>query len=311
MSDGAWVHPLDQEEVKSFLKDRLASAIYSGLEKATRPIQSPSPSFEEMREVEEMKNLHGRYHDEDIGSWVLRVLYHETFGIILGTGNLLTFGGAITHYWKNYKVYGEGMISPQTILDRMSQLEIDIASLSLDQMLTRIHEAAKSNKLTGFQLDVLLTGLIKIGIPTNHKQYGIETDIYRAVANKQQDPIKLLEGWQAEFVKKSWLILKLAYWYRQELVATYADERLKEFNIPSGLSHVQALLEIWKVLGKQDGLIWKGQEEEGIRDSTDALFDGGLRQLAIVRTSPDFTFLYTFFCAEGAISAKKTSSSQT
>lgn len=290
-------HPLDDQEVKDFLKGSLPEDLNNDLERATRPQLSPFADQQEREEAEKIRLRRSRFPGEEVGSWATRTMYEETFAVIPEH----TLGGILSHNDRSF--LGEDSIkNPDTMIGKLKELGIDIDSASPEEALRKIKESQESGKINFIEFDRILQGIVDVGVPSNiridHSYIRVDNPII------ERDPTILTRNRTfRSLVKSSWLYLRAYSACKDELSTQVADRRLiDEFGL-EGKTKMQALAGVWRQLGNPGPVL---DEEGTFKHPWDEGFEEGVRKLAIVRASPDFKFLYENVSALGAINSKST-----
>lgn len=275
-----WVHPLDQPQVKSFLKENLDPTLFGNLVDSTRPTLSANPDQLELKEADAVKKsrLQGDY--EETGSFVARTLYEETFGVMPAA----TLGGILSHHFREIH-YDNHHINPNAAVEELSAIEKDVLSLPAEQALEKVHN-----------IDIIEV-IGNLGIPANdlYGSFHLEDRIYDSVV---ENPASILRSPKyGHIFQRGWLFLRCLSAFTQKLSASCKDKRILEEY--SDFSRIKVLISAWQNLGSVKGGILT--EAGTFKKAGDPGFQDGLKKLAVLRSSPDFAFLYKHFSALGSL----------
>lgn len=320
------IHPLDQETVKGFISDRAEPSIVNDLNRATRP--TASSLVEDGKSAVEAKQRRERVqtggYQEEIGQWVLRVLYEETFGVT----PVITLGGILTHH---YREGSREEVLSQTdlfgLIRILKGVDRQILSGSVEEGLSKlsgqaISEAAKQNdplealvrrkiiqkvpSLLGGRIKTdidplaVFEGIGRLGVQTKDWRRRFSLSSNPAFRKKVIETPRLLLGGQTGLdIERGWQFLQAYDAYYPELIAPCKDELLMEaFGLNKGTTKIEVLLKCWKDLGGKKGAI---DDSRGFISENEKRFDEVLKKLLVLRSSPDFEFLYRSFSASEAI----------
>ncbi len=279
-------HPLDDSEVKEFLDKSLPEDLKKGLEESSRPQLSQFSDEREREEAEKTKIRRIRFPMEDPGMWANRTMYEETFAVLPE----YTLGGLLSHHNRETKL-NERLVNAEEVTRRLEGLGIDIRTSSIEETLERIQELFDNEGMSFRDTEQLVSELSLLGVPVHVWGSGGSSVFLR----KGDDLTKYSKNPQ---YKAGFLFLKAHASYKEELNTQCTDERLiNEFDL-TGKTKLQALSEIWFQLGSPGPVL---DDQGTYKSSYERNFQEGLKKLAIVRASPDLSFLYEHFSAHGAI----------
>lgn len=291
LNNPLWIHPIEREAEKKFLRERLPADLANRVISCRKPVLSSAPDTKEIQEArksrnrKEMVEMDGQ-PVEDVGAYTLRVLYEEAFGVL----PVETFGGLITHY-------GRGSLGET--LNIIRGIDEGITALPVEEAISRfkvllIDEREKDSP----DFFETIKDIESIGKPD------LQPSRVLPVPSVINHPQSLLKGLSAEPIRRGWSLLQAYSLYESNFNDLIKDERLRdEFGLDSNTSVKDALDGVYYQVRKPDGFVF--QDEKGhFREKGDEKYNEGLRRLAVLRTSPDFAFLFNHYSAVGAINER-------
>src|SRR3989344_666682 len=300
-----WLHPLDEERSRNFLSSRLPVDLYNRLASSPRPQSSPNADSNEREEVEQVKRrrLGG---SGEVGSWLLKTLYEESFAV----KPVMAVGGVISHFNQENRIvyiYPEKKlvrVVPNDVLVIINKKFPNFERFDIDQAFVSLAGLTETGQLSLDELATIVNGAYAFGTPVNSPRWA---DRVRARIDQRVYPrfeenpamIARFPGHEPE-VRQGWEFLRTYQRFASELGKPVKDARLKaEFPEVHMEVAIDAIVGAWKALYSRGGLVF--HDKGGFRFSGDEGFDEGLRKLAVVRSSEDLAFLYDHFCVRGAL----------
>lgn len=301
-TESRWVHPFDREEVQVFVKKRLPAALFERLADSARPSLRDHPSVQEnedwvkITKYRERARLESGEPVEEIGQWVLRTLYEESFAVI----PIPTLGGVVSHFYREKAPQARIKTNLNELIKTLDALDPRIFTLPLEEALARMKEGLDEDQISAEQLIGIVQQIGDFGIPLNNWQRTFRLT-FPELSNIAKDPTLFARSYHVKAdLERGWLFLQVFAAYQDELNALCSDEvLLNEFGLPERISRARALEIVWDQLGRGNSQVIT--ERGGFRDSNDEQFSEGLRKLVVLRSSPDFSFLYQHFSAASAI----------
>lgn len=307
-----WIHPLARPEIKSFLSIQLPDNFKERLDHLTFP---KGPYNEADEKLVKRKERIGDYENlptNPVDKWVARLIYEECFAV----SPAMTLGGILTHSYRNEIAFATGTFENGKrlhfnigqVLEFIQGKSKEIFKLSANELLVQIKQGlletnAEQNTKTGEFFNVYKMA-----------------QTYGAFINSQfsmgwyQTPEELLEDWgnatspqNIQQFENGWTFLQTYNLYREKLETPCEDQQLLAFlkknlepgEIPDRVSRIQALQKLWLFLGQDGGPVL--YEDGTFKSKEQEEYQGGLEGLILVRSSPDFSFLFNFFSAKSAI----------
>ncbi len=302
-----WVHPLDQQEAREFLSKRLSKELYNDLINSPRPTLSASANETEKAEAEEVKRrrntrleVSGERVVNDVGSWLTRTLYEETFAV----KPAVTLGGVLSHHYYQRRRINGREVTPEVAVKNLQDIKQNFSALSFPQFMSSCRDLLERGEISMQQLGDTIEDIGHLGIPLNNPTASFMLP-RRLIQQIIENPTALAGS--RIHLERGWLSLRAFASFQDSLLAPAKDERLlAEFNDmpawwngqhPTG---IQMLSAAWYTLGKPglamaENFTFKRHNEKG--------YNEGLRKLAVLRASPDLAFLYTHFSAIGSINS--------
>ncbi len=251
------------------------------------PKNSPNPDELEAWESGVIDSRKERFPHEGDFSYLLRVLYEETFSVnqfqdSLKTSNGLTVGGLISHF------YMFGSINGVSVED-VKNWNLD--GKSLREVLQNTNDFRKREDI--FEIAESITFPLQIGrVGASH--------LMRMQGQLRSNLLKNpKEGHYREDLDTYGFRLMKLIKQIPELTDEIKDEKLKEMvHFPSDrkLTGAHFLVRVWKRLSglvlDENGYYKREGEEEAIQ---------GLKDLITLRTHPELQFLYKFKSPSGYI----------
>lgn len=303
-----WVHPLDQQEAREFLVERLPAELYKDLINSPRPALSVRADEIEKAEAEEVKRRRGArlVHSgghiiSDVGSWMTRTLYEETFAV----KPAITLGGTLSHHYRQMWASGEDF-SPEAISRKLQIIDPNVVNSSFTEFTQLCKQLFDNGQLSTRQFGDLIEDIGTLGVPTNN--WSSTFMVQRSMMGKfLEDPTMLASSQLGTHLERGWLFLRSFHLFEEEMLAQITDERVRgEFTVPEGRkqpsTRIEMLLAAWHTLGRPglamtEDFTFKRHNEKG--------YDEGLRKLAVLRASPDLASLYNHFSAIGSINSRQ------
>ena len=223
----------------------------------------------------------------------MKLLYENCFAVNLKRGS--TPGGAITHEVRNNSfsytedLHGnvEGFISDIKGQDEslfhypINTVLSMISSLGFNFIVRFIRSAENFGKTS----------------MTRSALGDVESFIHRT-----NNP-RALYNRASNFLEPGWDAVRFQYFYQEELFTEVSDEELlREFDLGSGIKVIDAYTKAYDFLrSKGNGAI----DQSGfIAGETDPEYANALRKLAVLRNSPDLSFLFEYGTVRSAINAR-------
>lgn len=299
---GGWVHPLDREEVRKFIEERLPANLVERLAVSARP-SLPYPCGVQVNEdwvkitkYKERARLKSGEVIEEVGQWVLRTLYEETFAVL----PVPTPGGVLSHHYREKTPQAHIKTNLDELVGMLNSLDSRIFALPLEPALVRMKDWLDDGRISVEQLVEVVQQIGDFGIPINDWQRTFRLSFPDLIRISKDPALAVCSHHLKADIERGWLFLQVFASYQDELNASCSDEvLLNEFGLPAGITRAHALGIIWGQLGRGGSEVIT--EKGSFRDSSDGQFLEGLRKLAVLRSSPDFSFLYQHFSATSAV----------
>ncbi len=283
-----WVHPIDNPQFLEFLKRHISNDLVEDIVVSPRPQLTENPDTRELQEAEAVKNYRNRLVTEDIGTWVARTLYEESFAV----NPAFTLGGVISHGGIGGSYNGVDFF-PQSVIERFSTLDPKFFLLTPHDFFKILDEKVKNGEMSTPELTTTFAGIAQLGLPVN--ELSIPSTPYGSEMARFTDSPSF-----KRFFNFSWLLLGSMAQY-PELQEVCTDERLIDtFKLKQGAKKINVIKSIWfDQLGKPPNEIFN--DPGTYKTSFDEGLEKGVEKLAVLRSSKDFGFLYGSFSAYGAI----------
>lgn len=284
----AWKHPLDDSRVREYLHGILDKDLYQDLVSSPRPALTSSPDLKELVGAEQQTRRWTLGPHIGLPDWILMTLYEESFAI-RPRG---TVGGMLTH------LYDPGS-TERTEAKIVGVVGSDIFQLSLENGMRQLGEFKDQGRVSAADLEELLRGIAFNGRYVNSQDWTVD---FLALKELSANPL-LLDRFSGSLgtLRLGWEFFQITTLLKDELRTDLTDQRLKQEFELGDEGKLLALRKIWVAGSASTDSTYQPGSYRSVHEPG---FVEGLRQVAILRASPDFNFLYRQFNTSGVINSK-------
>jgi len=277
-----FTYPLRNEEVQQYISGAFPQKLQIRLNEAQIPSLPSNPTSEERLELTKVlkrRNLNNIFH-ENIPQLLLQEFYEETFAV----NPAETLGGFLSHFCtrpETEELYHKLKSIDQSIFKKDNQEFADFLfhNFNHKERMNAIENFFKLSQANQFDAEDNMPNIMLI--------------------NKAAKNINDMKNSLNGYLNKGWLNIKIYDLFDEELSAPLKDsELIEKFNLENK-TKIQALFSLWMrfsstAIDNKGYFIYNNSPD----------FDRVLEELAFVRSSPDFQFLYKNFSKNTAISEK-------
>lgn len=286
-TQGRWQHPFTLPENQPLLRTHLSPALVEKLLQSVAHPPDVTPSTTDRQAVHDRL---AKATFEDPSSFALRVLYEESFAVKPATP-----GGLVSHYYKDAIHIDDYHIQLDDVIAKFRAVTLDgdddIFSLPFDQAFCAVlkqepsigqaRALAQAFVKFGATHSEMLRPFTHIDTPNWHK---ILTEPEKIITERSEYGTYLKTGWKFFQVYQ-----ESADQWRSPLTDT---ELIQEFGLQAGISRIAAYQRIWNNLGGEKSQVLN-TDDSTFKNEAHPDYEAGLRKLALLRSSPDFAFIYT------------------